>query len=221
MAGALIGISEIMYIVFLFVGLIGGVIFKKVLEKTKMTQLRKKGYFEVLLLDAGKILRTFYARPNNGSITIQYGGKEKTYLLDSRSDVGHTEKDNLPVVMGGVDDTLLMDLNSFLNQLEETQRENIKEAVQAIQQETKKIVPLTVINRTPSLSPEQFSDQINITTRLAAKIGNQIKEKLTPMNLIILILIGAVAAISIMNYQTLSGMSPVISHLSALVSAKP
>ena len=73
MAGALIGISEIMYIVFLFVGLIGGVIFKKVLEKTKMTQLRKKGYFEVLLLDAGKILRTFYARPNNGSITIQYG----------------------------------------------------------------------------------------------------------------------------------------------------
>ena len=221
MAGALIGISEIMYIVFLFVGLIGGVIFKKVLEKTKMTQLRKKGYFEVLLLDAGKILRTFYARPNNGSITIQYGGKEKTYLLDSRSDVGHTEKDNLPVVMGGVDDTLLMDLNSFLNQLEETQRENIKEAVQAIQQETNKIVPLTVINRTPSLSPEQFSDQINITTRLAAKIGNQIKEKLTPMNLLMLALIGAIAAIGIMNYQTLSGMSPVISHLSALVSAKP
>lgn len=220
MAGALIGISEIMYIVFLFVGLIGGVIFKKVLEKTKMTQLRKKGYFEVLLLDAGKILRTFYARPNNGSITIQYGGKEKTYLLDSRSDVGHTEKDNLPVVMGGVDDTLLMDLNSFLNQLEETQRENIKEAIQDIQLETKKIVPLTVINRTPSLSPEQFSDQINITTRLAAKIGNQIKEKLTPMNLIMLILIGAVAAIGIMNYQTLSGMSPVITHLSALVSAK-
>ena len=221
MAGALIGISEIMYIVFLFVGLIGGVIFKKVLEKAKMTQLRKKGYFEVLLLDAGKILRTFYARPNNGSITIQYGGKEKTYLLDSRSDVGHTEKDNLPVVMGGVDDTLLMDLNSFLNQLEESQRENIKEAVQAIQQETKKIVPLTVINRTPSLSPEQFSDQINITTRLAAKIGNQIKEKLTPMNLIMLALIGAIAAIGIMNYQTLSAMSPVITHLSALVSAKP
>ena len=221
MAGALIGISEIMYIVFLFVGLIGGVIFKKVLEKTKMTQLRKKGYFEVLLLDAGKILRTFYARPNNGSITIQYGGKEKTYLLDSRSDVGYTEKDNLPVVLGGVDDTLLMDLNSFLNQLEETQRENIKEAVQAIQQETNKIVPLTIINRPPSLAPEQFSDQINITTRLAAKIGGAIKEKMTPTNIIMLILIGAVAALSVMNYQALQGMAPTITHLNALVSAKP
>jgi hypothetical protein len=220
MTGALMGTNEIMYIVFLFVGLIGGVIFKKVLEKVKMTQLRKKGYFQVLLLDAGKILRTFYARPNNGSITIQYGGKEKTYLLDLRSDVGHTEKDNLPIVMGGVDDTLLLDLNTFLNQLEETQRNDIEKEIQAIQKKVGRIIPLTVINRTPSLAPDQFSDQINVTTRLTAKIGGAIKEKMTPTNIIMLILIGAVAALSVMNYQALQGMAPTITHLNTILAAK-
>lgn len=221
MAGALIDVNEMMYIVFLIVGLVGGIILKKVLEKITLVKLRKGGYFQIFLLDAGKILRKFYARPENGSVTINFGGKEKSYLFDPHSDVGHTAEDNLPVVIGAVNDTLLTDINSFLNSLDQAQRDSIKDEIDKIQAKLgNKIIPINITNRAASLAPEQFADQINITTRLATKIGGAIKEKLTPMNILILMLIGVTAAIGVMTYTSLQSITPAIQHLNALLAAK-